>query len=192
MKNTGILIHGLCLQAKDWRKVVWGKPPNLLGRLTRGIVVAIEEKAKIIVLGTGASQTIDGRKEAEFTKDYLLNNFLELGEFSVFKEMDLKEIQKEIEKILKLETHSKNTEEEIRFAGRILKKAGCEKIILVSCPTHISRCLKDAYKVFSRGKNFSTFAQNLFATPSQICFSGTAIEDVIIKEPPHKIMPKRD
>jgi hypothetical protein len=184
-KNTGILIHGLHLQTKDWEKIVWGEPPNFLGILPKGVAVALEEKAKIIVFGTGASEK-DGKKEAEFTRDYLFYRFLELERFPVFRGMDLEKARREIEMISRVEIYSKNTAEEVMFAGRMFKEVGVEKIILVSSPTHISRCLRDAYVAFSQEEDFRVFVQNLFATPSQVCFSGTSAEDVAIIEPPHR------
>jgi hypothetical protein len=63
--KTAILIHGCHLQAEEWENIVWRNPRvGILGRIPRGIQLAIQEKADLIFWGTGASEK-DGLKEAE-------------------------------------------------------------------------------------------------------------------------------
>lgn len=184
-ERTGVLIHGLHLQTKGWEEIVWGKPPYLLGRLPQGIAVALTEKAGIVVFGTGASER-DGKKEAEVTRDFLLDHFLELSKFTDFQGVDLKEAKGTIENISSLDTLSQNTAQEVRFASRMFQEAGVDKIILVSSPTHISRCIRDAFIACNEDDALRHFTHNLFATPSQTCFPGTTAADVAIVEPPHR------
>jgi len=182
-KRIGVLCHGRHLQTKNWEKLMWGIPPDLLGQLPKTVLVALEEKAEVIVFGTGASER-DGKKEAEFIRDYLLEHFFELAEFPSFQGIDLEKARKRIERISMLELYSQNTAEEVRFAGQIFKKAGMERIILVSSFTHISRCLRDAYVAFSRDENLKHFTKNLWATPSQTGWADAS--EVVIIEPPHR------
>lgn len=186
MENrTGVLIHGLHLQARGWEEIVWGKPPYLLGRLPRGVVVALREKASIVVFGTGASER-DGKKEAEVARDYLLEHFAELAQFTDFQGVDLEAEKRRMQRIAAVETHSQNTAQEVRLAGRMFQEAGVDKIILVSSPTHISRCVRDAFIAFNEDDTLRHFTHSLFATPSQTCFPGTTAQDVAIVEPPHR------
>lgn len=178
--KTGVLVHGFHLQAKNWKHIVWGEPPDLLGRIPRGVLVALEEKAEVMVFSTGASEK-DGKKEAEYTRDYLLEHFSELAEFPSFRNINLEEARKKIEQIMTLELESQNTAEEVAYAGRIFQTAGVEKVILVSSPTHISRCLRDAYVVFSQDGELRGLNQNLFATPSQTDWADP--REVVIIEP---------
>ncbi len=187
-KRAGVLIHGYHLQAKGWENIVWGEPP-LMGRLPKGIAVALETEAEVVVFGTGASEK-GGKKEAEVIRDYLFEHFFELEKFPIYDGIKLKEDFREAERRLKeisvLETKSQNTLEEVKFAGEIFKNHGIEKAILVSSPTHISRCLKYAYVVFSEEKELSYLTQELYATPSQVCYPGDKAGDVIVIEPPHR------
>lgn len=173
--KTGVLVHGFHLQAENWEKIVWGKPPNLLGRAPKGVMVALEENADIIVFGTGASVK-DGKKEAEYTRDYLLEHFLELVEFWALEGIDLAEAKEKISQIAKLEIKSQNTFQEPRFAADIFRRANAERIIIVSSPTHISRCLRDALMVFDR--------EDVIAQPSHTGWADAS--EVIIIEPPYR------
>jgi len=185
--KTGVLIHGLHLQLEGWKDVVWGTPPDSVGRLPKGVAVAVEQRADVIVLGTGASE-IDGKVEAEYTRDFLLEHFSELTQFSLFQGIKVQSVQPQIERILQTETRSQNTYQEIKFAAEIFKTAGVTNVFLVSSPTHLPRCLRDACTVFREDQRLSSFAQNLYASPSQTSFHGTAARDVAIVEP----LPRQD
>ena len=183
--KTGVLIHGFNLEAEGWKDVVWGTPPDAVGRLPKGVAVAVKQQAEVIVLSTGASK-MDGKLEAEYTRDFLLEHFSELTQFSLFQEIDVQRIQPQIDKILQIETLSKNTDQEITFALEIFKAADVTNVFLVSSPTHLPRCLRDACKVLSEDQRLSSFIQNLYATPSQTPYHGTSARDVAIVEPPHR------
>jgi len=174
--RVGVLIHGYHLQAKNWKEVVWGNPPFCPGRVPQGIKIALEEKAKLIVFGTGASER-NGKKEAEYTRDYLLEHFFELSNFEAFKKFDLKKAKDKIQKRIRVEILSQNTFQEIKFAGQIFKKEKIEKIILVSSPSHLSRCLRDACHLYLNDFLISASpAKTDFASPGK----------VIIIEPSHQ------
>ncbi|MBE9593394.1 MAG: YdcF family protein [Proteobacteria bacterium] len=187
-KRVGVLIHGYHLQAKNWENIVWGEPP-LMGRLPKGTAVALETEAEVVVFGTGASEK-GGKKEAEVIRDYLFEHFFELEKFSAFNGLELEEDIREAERRMReksvIEIKSQNTFEEVKFAGEIFKNHGIERAILVSSPAHISRCLKYAYAVFSEEKELRYLTQELYATPSQVCYPGYKVEDVIVMEPPHR------
>ena len=64
-------------------------------------------------------------------------------------------------------------------------EAGLERMILVSSPTHISRCVRDAYTALEEPR-FARLRYQLFATPSDSSYLGSRAEDVVIFEPPHR------
>ena len=186
MENrTGVLIHGLHLQTQGWEEIVWGRPPHLLGILPQGAAIALREKASIVVFGTGASER-NGKKEAEVARDLLLDRFLDLAQFTDFQGVDLEESRRVVQRISVVETHSQNTAQEVKFAGRMFQEAGVDRIFLVSSPTHISRCVRDAFMAFNEDGALRHFTYNLFASPSQMCFLGTTAQDVAIVEPSHR------
>ena len=182
--RTGVLIHGPHLETEGWKDLVWGTPPDSVGRLPRGVAVAIEQQADVIMLGSAGSE-LYGKLESQYTWDFLLANFPVLTQFSLFQEKSVQSVQPQIEKILQLETRSLNTDQDIRFAAEIFKTAEVTNVILVSSPTHLPRCIRDACIVFGEDARHSSLAQNLYASPSQTSFHGTAASDVAIVEPPH-------
>ena len=144
MKKTAILVHGCHLQANEWEKMIWGDPKNgLLGRVPRALELFDSEKADLLYFGTGESEK-DGLKESEYTLSYAVEHAAELSRFS---KMDAPDIEKWFREVSVSDTESQNTGEEIRLAAVECKERGIERMILVSSPTHISRCLLTAEKL---------------------------------------------
>lgn len=191
--KTGILVHGCHLGAYDWRGIAWGHPAQQqLGRIPKAVLVALQHDAECIVFGTGASEktvTRDGVavtcKEGEYTRDYLLAHFEDLHGFEVFRDVELGPLKRRIAAISQAEIASQNTREEIRNGARLLRQAGVERILLVTSPTHISRCIRDACSVFE-AEEFAAYRRELYATPSDTCYLGYRAEDVVVFEPPHR------
>ena len=200
--RTGVLVHGCNLLAENWRHIAWGDPPHLLGRIPHGVLTALRLDAELIVFGTGASEKafrFDGSEdspvllEAEYSAEYLKVHFEQLANFDVFNEFlskanikDVGQLRDRIFDRLHLDIDSMNTLEELKNAGKIFLDRGIEKIVLVSSPTHIVRCLRDATTVFAPDTEFHQFACNVFASPSITCYEGTTGGDVVVVEPPHR------
>jgi hypothetical protein len=182
--KTGVLVHGCHLDALNWRGIMWGHPPEELGRIPKGVYVALQENADMMIFGTGASER-DGKKEGDFTHDFLMDHFGELGGFSCFEGVDLAAARSRISAVAQTECRSRNTREEIAEAVRIFVERDVEKIILVSSPTHISRCLRDALVLF-QNPELIHLRRHLFAAASDTNFLGGRVEDVVIFEPPHR------
>jgi hypothetical protein len=191
--KTGVLVHGCNLYTFQWNRIVWGKPPHELGRVPMGIFVAMLEQADLIAFGTGAS-TKDGLTESEATVQLLWERFDELQEFEIFQKhlpqfsehsawQQLREMLKS--KII-VENKSQNTVEEVVCTARLFHQRGIEKIILVSSPTHLPRCLRDARIAFDQNADLAHFKNWLYATPSTTSYMGRSAADVAIFEPPHR------
>ncbi len=163
---------------------MWGHPPDELGRIPKAVSVALQEDADALVFGTGASEK-DNKKEGEYTRDFMFEHFLELGEFTCLQNVDLVKAKPRILEISQAECASQNTREEMREAGKLFIGQGVGRIILVSSPTHISRCIRDALDVF-KDKDFTGLRENLFAIASDTSYLGGHVEDVVIFEPPHR------
>lgn len=182
--RTGILVHGCHLEAFDWRGIVWGTPPDKLGRIPMSVFVASQEDADVVVFGTGASER-DGKKEGQYTRDYMLDRFSELDGFTCFADVDIDALHSRLGQISVAECTSENTIEEMREAGKIFLEHDIEKVILVSSPTHIPRCIRDALTVFGEPM-FSTLRRNVYAVASDTSYLGGRVEDVVVFEPPHR------
>lgn len=178
--KTAVLIHGCHLQAKNWENIVWGEPKyNVFGRAARGIKIAIEERAELIYWGTGASEK-DGLKESQYTFNYAISHAQQLAEFQGF---DIHEIDFLIESKSFIDIESQNTTQEVMNAMEMCRGKGVTRLILVSSPTHIARCLQSAERVRAEG-GFESL--NILATASDTCFANSTPADVLIVEPPHR------
>lgn len=192
-RKTGILVHGYNLNAGQWDDVAWGAPSERAGRVPVGVFVALREEADLMVFGSGASKK-DGLLESEATARLLWERFDELAGFSIFKDHlpGLKHpetsgrYRERIESILHLDTASRNTREEIANAGRFFIDRDVERVILVSSPTHLPRCLRDACAIYGEGQGMSGLLQGLYAAPSITGYPGYTAADVVIFEPPHR------
>lgn len=178
--STAILIHGCHLQAKEWEHIIWGRPQEgILGRVPRGIQLAIFDHIPLIFWGTGASEK-DGVKEAQYTFDYAVAHGPELPEFIGW---DRYEVEGFLRSVSHIDIDTQNTLEEIKRAGEVCRERGITRMILVSSPTHISRCLLEAEKLRSVGKLQGV---EVFATASDTCYADSTPGNVLIVEPPHR------
>ena len=111
--GAGILVHGCHLSADGWEHIVWGQPPHQLGRLPHAVLLAWEEKATVVVFGTGASEK-DGLKESEYTIRYLWDHWAELAEFEPLHRVPLDEAQALMRRIAVVDAETQNTDQEVR------------------------------------------------------------------------------
>lgn len=180
---AGILVHGCHLLADGWENLVWGSPPDALGRLPHAVLLAWEESAGVVVFGTGASE-MDGKKESEVTLQYLWDHFAELSQFDALKNVPLAEAEKMMRRIAVLDKETQNTDQEVRNGLKVMAEHRCSHAILVSSPTHLPRCLACACKVV--GAEPELFTRPVYASPSDTCYEGASASDVVIVEPPHR------
>ncbi len=208
--KTGVLVHGCNLNIENWRYVAWGDPPSAMGRIPQGLLTAWEMEADVIVFGTGASQkefrlgnsprSGETLLEAEYSMEYLRMHFDNLQRFAQWrpfvarKQAAGEDIGPEQWETLKadclgrivLDLQSQNTVEEIEHAATLFAQQGIDRIVLVSSPTHIVRCLRDATSLFAERTEFQRFSNHLLAVPSNTCYEGTSPSDVVVIEPPHR------
>ena len=192
-RKTGILIHGYNLHAGQWEDVTWGAPPERIGRVPMGVLVALSEQADVMVFGSGASKK-DGMLESEATARLLWERFEELAGFAVLNDRETElnrrpvagRMRQRIESILHLDRASKNTRDEIAYAGRVFVERDVERVILVSSPTHLPRCLRDACAIYGEDGDMSGLLRELYAAPSVTGYPGYTADDVAIFEPPHR------
>ena len=183
---TGILVHGCHLQADSWEYIVWGEPPDQLGRLPHACLLAWEERATVqrIVCGTGASSLPDGRLEAEVTVALLWERLSRLREFEGFDDVDLDELEGVLRRTVVAECASQNTTQEVREGLAIFQAARVRKAVLVSSPTHLPRCLACAGKVAEEEPQL--FDGSVWASPSDTSYKGANASDLVVVEPPHR------
>ena len=183
--RTGVLVHGYHLQAPAWERVVWGDAKTgELGRVPHGVDLALKERATLCVFGTGGSEADDGTLEGPYTLSYLRQNLHRLLLFERFADADLEALSARLETVAVADDASTNTVEELEAARALFEAAGIDRVILVSSPTHLPRCLRDASVVFR--KPGSSYRPVLLASPCDTPFLNTCAADVAVAEPPHR------
>ncbi len=192
MANIGILVHGRNVHAEEWETLMMGNPPEKLGSLTRLVLEILNrgpENVGLIVFGTGASER-DEIKEAFCMRNYLVENFDCIEEFSAIKdhprmqtEQDIRQLTNSIKNIY-CETFSKNTAEEIKNAAALFEKKGCTEIYQISCGSHMARCTQEMLKARDRG-DIPTH-QRWYSAPDDMAYANSEIGDVVVLEPPHR------
>ncbi|MBU4480294.1 hypothetical protein KKG48_02535 [Patescibacteria group bacterium] len=170
LKSTAVLIHGLHLGAKDWDNIFWGNPKNgIFGRGSKGVDVAFRCNASLIFWGTGSSKK-DGKFESQYSFDYAIEHSDCI-------------MKKYLKGVSFTDIESQTTLQEVARCMEMCRERGIEKLVLVSSPTHIARCLQSAEVI----RTYSDFANlQVFATASDTCYFDSVPSDVLIVEPPHR------
>lgn len=176
--RTGVLVHGCHLQAKAWDNIIWGQPPNRMGRVPYAVLLAIEEGAHTMIFGSGASKHHDGTLEGQYILNLLLSKFQELKVFHAFKDVDLVAAATFIKSIAIADTLSKSTKEELQHAHSHFHRLNIKRIFLVSSPTHMPRVLRDAAVQYN--------GPRIYGAPCQTNYANSSPSDVQIIEPPHR------
>lgn len=145
--HTAIVVHGYHCQARGWDEVVWGDPSaQLLGRIPQAALLAWEARDELstFICGTGASQAADGKFEADAMVALLFERLPAMQAFDQFRDVDLEALAALLHRTVVTNTESLNTEQEVRFALTRLRRDNVRRAVLVSSPTHVPRCLRDA------------------------------------------------
>ncbi|HZM63608.1 MAG TPA: hypothetical protein VFB59_00580 [Candidatus Saccharimonadales bacterium] len=193
MTKFGVLVHVRHPQTIDWEKLVWGVPgEDRLGDLTKLVELILHkssEQIAAIVMGT-TSATRDGLLEGEYTKQYLLDHFHELGRHArlkkyldTFTDAQVADLRKLFQGIV-VTPVIKNTMEEIQAAAQIFKQEEVREVIQITAASHGPRCIQLQATVRAEGhipKN-----QMWSVMVSDMCFQDTVPNDTMIMEVPHR------
>jgi hypothetical protein len=180
-KRTAVQIHGCHLQADlnglPWDDIVWGgEVPNLLGRGTMGLKVAVEYDAHLVLFSTGAS-TKNGLFEAEYTHKWALHHLDDIATaIKVSSETLLTVLHRS-----QLDTESNNTREECTRSLKLCMEYGIEQIIIVSSPWHIQRCHTEMQQIAETLRHEGVVVPEIMAVASH-----GSTEGVVVLEPPHR------
>ncbi len=181
--KVAVLIHGCHLQAdlngKTWEEIVWGdkKRATLEGRGTMGLKIAMEHDANLIIFSTGASER-EGMKEGEMTYRYALLRSEYIADAIGCTEQEVRSF---VSGRGQLDLESQNTREECERNLALCISLNINRIILVSSPWHIQRCLTEALKVAETMRNRGEMVPSILAASS---YGGT--EGIVILEPSHR------
>jgi len=178
--RTAILIHGRHLDTPNWERIIWGEPNRgVFGNVSKGVRLAMQEHAELIYWGTGSSKK-DGTVESQYIFEYAVSHASELPEFNG---QDEAAIQAVLQPISFIDLGGLNTAQEVERAAKVSIERGIERLILVSAPTHIARCLQEAEKLRAAG---TLGKLEIFAVASDVPYADSSSDDVVIIEPPHR------
>jgi len=176
---TAVLIHGCHLETQHWDEIMFGDPLRH-GRVTCGIEEALREGAEVIIWGSGASMTEEGVKESE--QIFHLATTSKLNHLAEMVGASPSELLQFLNRTVILEFDSHNTATEIQSALQICQEKNIEKLVLISSPTHIARCLQEGCKQ----KGIQNAEPLIYARASDVCFYNSTPHDVVVIEPPHR------
>ena len=180
--TTGVLVHGYHCEAHGWEKVVWGDVHSQqLGRLPQAALLAWEMRHELeaFICGTGASRDAAGTLEADAALAMLFARLPTLHEFAAFDSVDLTELEAVLRRTVVADTTSVNTAQEVRYGLELLQQRDVHRAVLVSSPTHMPRCLRDACEVARQ----LGFDGRIVACP---CDTSWTAQSPIVVEPPHR------
>lgn len=192
MNRVGILVYGrdIRMDTEQWEKLVWGQPPYKLGSLPMLVLTILNEgidNIRLILLGSGVARK-DNMTIAQYTKRYLINMYAKLKEFDLIschpdfqlRNADLFMLLKKIQCV----NESANTQEETINAAAIFTASGVQKVVQISCGSHIARCIMA--RLIAKEDGYIPAGQIWTALPDDMLVSNSA-RDVVIVEPPHRV-----
>lgn len=190
--RTGVLVHGCHCAADQWERIVWGDTKSgELGRIPCALHLCLRDPTCMSILfGTGAStHPQNGLLEGEATLALARARCCRLSHD--FPRSFLPEDEREAENLLETVGTTlldcSDTHGELRAAARSFGRLGVTRVILVSSPTHLPRCLRDAPCAFA-AERFDCILRGgmLLGAPSGTSYRGASAMDVAIVEPPHR------
>ena len=197
--ETAVLCHGCHLQARGWRHIVIGdRRRHLLGRAPLALRLALAENASLLIFGTGASEgaTLFGGREKEATRTLrvLRQQICRLPrDFpSWFGSVAPLECERLLDERSHIDTDSIDTRSEVAAALALCAERGVDRLICVSSPSHLPRCLRDANAALDKMRTGDGVGPApppkllLLGAASQTSYSGSSAAEVVVIEPPHR------
>jgi hypothetical protein len=169
-EKTVVVVHGCHPDAEGWEDIMWGDPQNgVWGRIPLALKLWNEYGESAWLHWAGR---LEGEKTLQLAK-------IKAKELDYFKSCTQDEIEELLSERSVLNASVENTREELESAFRV---EGANRLVLVSSPTHIARCLQEATKI--RLQKYPHV--DVFAVSSDVSYHNCGPEDVVVMEPPHR------
>lgn len=178
-----------------WEELVWGEPEKgLMGTLPKVVQLLLIESSNEpitdILMYTGPSRK-DGLTEGEYSKKYLLDHFDQLKDFPQLKSMleklsqeDLTSLKTQLEEHIQPMEQLVNSADEIINAAKYFTEHGITKVYQIAVASHAPRCIQ--LQALVRYRHQIPSEQFWYTIAADTTFEGTAPNDVIVAEPPHR------
>ena len=163
--KTAVFCNGYHLRAKNWEYVVWGDPPNYLGRVPTAICESLKLEAKFLMLGSATSMDENKRLECLNIFNYCRQRLPELeeklkGHFPI-------SLKDWFEERVQLDLVSKSIEDEVEVAARICAAEGIERLIFCTSPSMAPVYFRIALQFIARTPEVAYLKPNLMITVSE-------------------------
>lgn len=178
-----------------WEALAWGKPDKgLMGTLPKVVQLLLlqnpDEPISDIIMYTGPSRK-DGLNEGEYSKKYLIDHFDELKDFPQLAPI-IAALSDERRQALKFQLEQNihtleqlvNSADEVINAAKYFSKHNVTKVYQVAIASHAPRCIQ--LQALIRYRNEIPPEQFWYTIAADTTFEGTAPNDVIVAEPPHR------
>lgn len=194
MIRNGILLHVYHLEAKGWEGLVWGNPDSdMFGTLTQFAytllgIPANEHVSSVIYSGPSS---MGGYSEGEYTKRFLLERMNELSNFPSLKKI-MSQLPAEEHEVFRQRIQDlvvgpiiKNTLDEVSHAALFFNgDNSVDRVYQIAAASHAPRCLQN--QLIVRRSNGIPTHQPWYVVASDMGFSATEPDDLVILEPPHR------
>ena len=100
-----------------------------------------------------------------------------------FDDSDAREAARLLESVGAATVECTDTRSELQAAARAFAERGVTNVLLVSSPTHLPRCLRDAPAAFA-AEHYRP--PTVLGAASDTSYAGARVADVAIVEPPHR------
>ena len=192
--KTGVLVHVYYLQP-GWEALVWGEPEKgLMGTLPKLAQLILlenpDEPIRDILMYTGPSRK-DGLNEGEYGKKYLLDHFDELTAFPQLRPLlerltgeDRQSMKELFEEHILTREQLVNSADEVLNAARYFQERDVTKVYQLATASHAPRCIQ--LQALVRFRHQIPPEQFWYTVVADTTYGGTAPDDVIVAEPPHR------
>lgn len=187
--RVGVHVFGRHTGTVNGQQIMLGDYTNWqLGQLTLAMKMVLEKPVTLFTMGTGASQ-IDGIAEAEFWQMQLFQQLPNQLELLVYHGTDptTDQLRAHLSCIMQLDTATKNTGEEITAALEQHLQHGTTELTLISCPSHLPRCVAETYKALvANSERYAVLARGIHFAMSEVPYADSKPTDTVVVEKPHR------
>lgn len=178
-----------------WEEMAWGEPDKgLMGTLPKLVQLILvespDEPITEIVMYTGPSRK-DGLNEGEYSKKFLLDHFDQLKDFPqlipLLEKMTDKQrqlLKSQLEQNIHTLDQLVNSADEVINAARYFEEHGVTKVYQIAIASHAPRCIQ--LQALVRYRHQIPPEQFWYTVVAETTFAGTAPNEVIVAEPPHR------
>lgn len=182
MLNEVLLVHAAHQNAVNFEELTWGNPLlGVYGRASKALQYIANKPGVQLYLGCGSLGP-----NQPVVSELVYNLMLEKGgEVAAFAKLGFSAKFDLLKNGVYLDKVSQTTVDEIQNAGRFCSQAGISRLTILSSPTHLPRCLRDA--LAERERPGSTLQRcEIGIVASDTNFADASAASVTIFEPPHR------